>query len=115
MIAAIAFKMDEERFEASHVQILEPQPGRRPPEPRLGEAQQEAEGVAIGRHRVGTRALVRDESLGEEPLEQRRETRGAHRGPPGRRVVPRRVVASAKSSGIASMYQYVSPMSTCPR
>ena len=87
------------------VEILDPQGGRRTSEPYLQEAQEQAEGVAIGGDGMGTRVLVRDESLSEEALEQRGKGRSAHRAPPGRLGLPSRALACASNSGTASMYQ----------
>lgn len=105
MIVAIPFEVEEEPFEARRVEIVEAQRGGGAPHACVDERQQQAEGIAVGRDGVGTRVLVRDEPLGEGALEGCRKTRGAHRGPPGRRGLPSRVRACARSSGTASMCQ----------
>ena len=77
MIVPIPFQMLEEAFEERRVQILHPQRGWRATELRGREPKQQAEGIAVPRDGVGTDALLRDQPLGEEALQQRRQAGGA--------------------------------------
>src|SRR5262249_17361603 len=103
--AAMTFQVIEKCFEKRGIEIFETQGGRRATKPLGGEAEQQAEGVAIPGDGVGTGPLLRDQSLGEESLEQRRKTDGLHWAPLGRCGLTSRSVANANSSGTASIYQ----------
>jgi hypothetical protein len=64
---------------------------------RLGEAKHEAKGIAVGRDRVGTGPELTDQSVGEEPLEERREGRRGHCPPPARRPLSLSVASCSNS------------------
>ena len=87
------------------VQILDLEFRRRPAGPLAGEAQEQAERVAIAGDRVRARLHLGAEPIGEELLDERRKCQGRHgRTSPARDASARRE-ASSSSSGTASRYQ----------
>ena len=95
--------MIEELAEKAGVEVGEREAGGGTAEARGGEAQEQAEGVAVGGHRVWARPPLLEQAVGKEGLQERGEVGGAHGA--SSRVPVARSVASRRSSGTASMYQ----------
>ena len=95
--------MAEEAADEGHVDIGQEQVGGLTAHPFLGEAEEQAEGVAVGGDGVWTGSPVLLKPLGEEGLEQRRQ--GRHGFASQNRS--RRAPAASISSGVAERYQYV--------
>jgi hypothetical protein len=102
-VAALALEGIEELAEEGGVEVGEREAGGGTAEARGGEAQEQAEGVAVGGHRVRARPPLLQQAIGKEGLQERGKIGGAHgassRGPVARSV------ASWRSSGTASTYQ----------
>src|SRR6266567_8824420 len=71
--------MDEEVTDQVRVQIGDGEVRRRAAGRRAGEAQEQAEGVAIAGDRVRARVHLGAESIGEELLDKGRKGHGRHR------------------------------------
>jgi hypothetical protein len=67
-VAALAFQVIEELTDESGVKVSEYKTGGGAAKAIGGEAQQQAEGVAVGGHRVGACPPLLEEALGEERL-----------------------------------------------
>ena len=72
-VAALAFDVDQEVAHQVGVQIFDLEFRRRPAGPLAGEAQQQAERVAIAGDRVRARLHLGAEPVGEELLDERRK------------------------------------------
>lgn len=76
-----------------------------------GEAEEQTKRVAVAGDRMRARLPLSEQAVGEEALEERRETRGDH-GATSAGGSVRRSADSWSSSGTASRYQYVSAVCT---
>src|SRR3546814_3728123 len=74
-VAAVFLQMVEKVEQQAAIEICERKRGRNLPSPRLGEAQQQTKGIAIGGHSSGTGGAVRSQLLYGEPAEQRGKCR----------------------------------------
>src|SRR3970282_2743133 len=106
--------MFEECLKGQGIELLEAKRRRCATQTCRSKPQQQAEGVAVAGHGVRARALLRQQALGEELLQQGRKCRGAHRAPPVSCRALRRSVASVSTSGTAPMYQEVKPTPVWP-
>src|SRR5262249_47878532 len=111
-VAAGCVQLLKERADEVRVELRECERARRRAQARGREGEQRTKGVRIRVARVRARPAMVLEVLTEE----RREVggQGAHTGAP---VTRRSLTAamSASKSGVASRYQYVDAMLTCPR
>lgn len=112
-IFAFALKVVEEVAEESSVEVGNGQSRRGASQASRGETQKQAKRVSVGDNGMWARLSLPLQAISEEGLQQRGELGGGH-GAPLREPIARSV-ASWRSSGTASMYQYVSATWTCPR
>ena len=101
-VVAVVFEVGEERADQRRVEIIEVELVGLFAGVVLGEGEQQTEGVAVGRDRVGAGVALGDQSLGEERLEGRGEQ--CHDSPSGSRW-SRRELTWAISSGTDCRYQ----------
>jgi hypothetical protein len=102
-VAALLLEMIEKVAKEGRIKISEREARGGTAEARGGEAKEQAEGVAVGCHRVWARLPRSQQAVGEERLQERRKIGGVHGA--SRRGLVARSVASWRSSGTASMYQ----------
>ena len=112
-VAPLPLEMIEELAEERRVEVCERELGWGAAQACGGEAQQQAERVAVGDHGVRAGRALAQQPFGEERLQQPGEVGAAHGRSSDGRVA--RSVARRRSSGTASMYQYVSATWACPR
>src|SRR3546814_13785733 len=74
-VAAVFLQMVEKVEQQPAIEICERKRGRNLPSPRLGEAQQQTKGIAIGGHSSGTDGSVLSQMLYEETADQRGKCR----------------------------------------
>src|SRR5712691_2895124 len=102
-IAPFPFEMLEEGAEEGSIEIGEDETGGGAAQARGGEAEEQAEGVAVGGHGVGAGRPFAPQAFGEEGFQEGGELGSGHGLSSSERVT--RSVASCRSSGTASMYQ----------
>lgn len=107
-VVPIDFEVRQKLAQKGGVEFFQAKFGWLPSEALRGEAEQQAEGVTVAGYRVRTGAQLSEQPVGKEALEEGREAMGGHRAPPRCRAI-RCSVASWRSSGTASMHQYVWP------
>jgi hypothetical protein len=113
-IASLDFEVLQKLAEEGGVEFFQAKFGWLPSEALRGETEQQAKSVPVAGDRVWAGAELSEQPVRKEALEEGREAVGGHRAPPRFRTI-RCSVASWRSSGTASMYQYVWPTWTCPR
>ena len=100
-VAAVGLEMAEERGDRRGVEVLELELRRRLPGLLVHEHQQQSEAVAVCRDRVRAGVALAGETVGEEPLQERRQRGHGCCS----QVCSSRSAAIASSSGAASKYQ----------
>ncbi len=114
-VAPVLLDVIEKCADERGIQVIERKARGRLAEPLLGKPEQQPKRIAVGRNGMGARSLLADEPFGKETLQQTREGRGGRHGAPVFPASVSRSVASCRSSGTASRYQYVSWTCTWPR
>ena len=111
-VVARRLELLEKRADQRGVQVLDAQGARRGLYAVGGELEQRPEAVRVRVTRVETGATVAPQVLAEERFDVRGE-RGHGWPPPTQHSLA--AATSVSNSGVASRYQYVDTMLTCPR
>lgn len=110
-IPALLLDVVEEREDCRRVEVGEGQGRRRAAGELLREAEEQSEGVAVARDRLGAGRALRAQAPVEEVLEQggERDLWGRHTAPSSSlwAKCSKRLEVMARSSGTAERYQYV--------
>ena len=114
-VAALGLKEVQEAADQPGIDVVDQQVGWLATETTGRERQQQQEGVAIACHCVVAGSELVGEAFGEEALNICGKRMRGHDAPPSSKCCSARSLANLKSSGTASMYQYVSPGLPCPR
>jgi hypothetical protein len=101
-VGAILFEVSKEFLQEGGIQCFHVQFARPSLELLRGIAQQQAEGVAVARHRMWADRLLLDQAVSEKPLQEAGDARSVHGSPPDccTQGYP---LASWRSSGTASI------------